>query len=106
MGIYAEAVRARAIGWGEVPEALAAPVYLIFSTRSVARSTLDACLGPVAAKRVLTYGDGPADSPEIVTERLRPDAGSVDKISSFAEDAAGNLYIIDLDGEIFRLTVR
>ena len=32
-----------------------------------------------------------------------PNVGSIGSVSSFGEDAAGNLYIIDLDGEIFRL---
>ncbi|MBD1912742.1 MULTISPECIES: PQQ-dependent sugar dehydrogenase [unclassified Leptolyngbya] len=39
------------------------------------------------------------------TSQLTPDAGSIDNIASFGEDAAGNLYIVDLDGEIFRLDV-
>lgn len=30
-----------------------------------------------------------------------PDAGTIDQLASFGEDSAGNLYIIDLDGEIF-----
>jgi hypothetical protein len=37
------------------------------------------------------------------TGQLAPDVGSVDNIASFGEDALGNLYIIDFDGEIFRL---
>ena len=32
-----------------------------------------------------------------------PDVGSIGSIASFGEDAAGNLYIVDLDGEVFRL---
>ncbi|MGH2415911.1 MAG: PQQ-dependent sugar dehydrogenase, partial [Microcystaceae cyanobacterium] len=31
--------------------------------------------------------------------------GAIGNISSFGEDAAGNLYVIDYDGEIFRLNV-
>lgn len=38
------------------------------------------------------------------TNRLRPRTGSIGGVSSFGEDAAGNLYLIDLDGEIYRLT--
>ena len=30
-----------------------------------------------------------------------PDAGTIDQLASFGEDSAGNLYIVDLDGEIF-----
>ncbi len=37
------------------------------------------------------------------TEELAPDAGTVGSISSFGEDAVGNLYICDLGGEIFRI---
>lgn len=32
-----------------------------------------------------------------------PDVGSLDSVSSFGEDDAGNLYILDLDGDVFRL---
>ncbi len=35
--------------------------------------------------------------------RFTPDAGSIDTVSSFGEDAPGNLYVVDLDGEVFRL---
>lgn len=34
-------------------------------------------------------------------EDLLPDAGTIDMIVCFATDDAGNLYIDDLDGEIF-----
>jgi Ca2+-binding RTX toxin-like protein len=39
------------------------------------------------------------------TSQLRPNAGAINQIASFGEDAAGNLYIVDLDGEIFRINV-
>jgi hypothetical protein len=32
-----------------------------------------------------------------------PNAGTIDNVSSFGVDLAGNLYIVDFDGEIFRL---
>jgi len=32
---------------------------------------------------------------------LAPDTGAINQLASFGEDAAGNLYIVDLDGEIF-----
>jgi glucose/arabinose dehydrogenase len=38
------------------------------------------------------------------TSQLVFSAGSLDLPSSFGEDAFGNLYVVDLDGEIFRLT--
>jgi Ca2+-binding RTX toxin-like protein len=37
------------------------------------------------------------------TGQLEVQGGSVDSIASFAEDGHGNLYIIGLDGEVFRL---
>lgn len=40
------------------------------------------------------------------TSQLTPNVGSINQIASFGEDALGNLYIVDLDGEIFRLVVR
>ena len=38
------------------------------------------------------------------TELISPDAGTISSIASFGEDAAGNLYIVDRGGEIFRVT--
>ena len=38
------------------------------------------------------------------TAEFVPDVGALVSISSFAEDAAGNLYILSLDGSVFRLT--
>ncbi|MDQ2694812.1 MAG: PQQ-dependent sugar dehydrogenase [Pseudomonadota bacterium] len=38
------------------------------------------------------------------TDLLIPDAGSIGNVAGFGEDAAGNLYIVDLiDGEVFRI---
>mgnify|MGYP003576383183 CR=1 FL=1 len=33
-----------------------------------------------------------------------PNAGTINQLASFGEDAAGNLYLVDLDGEIFMVT--
>lgn len=38
------------------------------------------------------------------SEKITTDVGSISSVSSFAEDASGNLYVIDLAGEIFRIT--
>lgn len=38
------------------------------------------------------------------TAQITTDVGSIDAPSSFGEDGAGNLYVVDLDGEVFRLT--
>lgn len=37
-------------------------------------------------------------------EDFKPDAGEINRITSFGEDAAGNLFIVDSDGEIFMVT--
>ena len=34
---------------------------------------------------------------------VTPDQGSIDVIVSFGEDTEGNVYIVDLDGEVFRI---
>jgi glucose/arabinose dehydrogenase len=38
------------------------------------------------------------------TDQITPDAGTIGSPSSFGEDALGNLYLVDLGGEVFRLT--
>ena len=37
------------------------------------------------------------------TSLLAPNVGTINQISAFGEDADGNLYIVDLGGELFRL---
>ncbi len=41
-----------------------------------------------------------------LTQAFNPDQGSISLISSFGEDEAGNLYVIDLGGEIFQVVPR
>ncbi|MDJ0921983.1 MAG: PQQ-dependent sugar dehydrogenase [Henriciella sp.] len=38
-----------------------------------------------------------------LNEQLVPDAGTLASISSFGEDEAGNLYIVGLNGDVFRI---
>jgi Ca2+-binding RTX toxin-like protein len=38
------------------------------------------------------------------TSQIVPDFGTVGNVSSFGEDARGNLYLVDFDGDVFRLT--
>jgi glucose/arabinose dehydrogenase len=38
------------------------------------------------------------------TGQIVPNAGTLDGITSFGEDALGNLYVTSFDGEVFRLT--
>src|SRR5215204_2927995 len=48
-----------------------------------------------------------ADAATAQTERtgqISPDAGQINNPSSFGEDGRGNLYLVDFDGDIFRLT--
>lgn len=42
-----------------------------------------------------------SDRYELRNADFTPDRGSIDRLVSFGEDAAGNLYIVDFDGEIF-----
>jgi glucose/arabinose dehydrogenase len=37
------------------------------------------------------------------TAQFQPSQGNINGISSFGEDGLGNLYIVDLDGELFRI---
>ena len=39
-----------------------------------------------------------------LTNKIDTDFGAIDNPASFAEDGFGNLYVVDLDGDIFRLT--
>lgn len=38
------------------------------------------------------------------TAQIVPDAGAITNPTSFGEDANGNLYVVDFDGDVFRLT--
>ncbi|MGI9335158.1 MAG: PQQ-dependent sugar dehydrogenase [Gammaproteobacteria bacterium] len=46
---------------------------------------------------------GRATKIEDWTDRLQASAGTVDQVASFAEDSRGHLYLVDFDGELFRL---
>ncbi len=43
----------------------------------------------------------PSSRYERRNEDFTPDHGTIDRLVSFGEDAAGNLYIVDFDGEVF-----
>lgn len=58
----------------------------------------------VAGKIFTLRQDGTAWVSTDRTAQFAPDAGSLDNPSSFGEDGRGDLYIVDLDGDLFRLT--
>jgi glucose/arabinose dehydrogenase len=58
----------------------------------------------VQAKVFTLRFDGSAWVATNRTSQIMPDAGSVSNPTSFGEDARGNLYLTDFDGEVFRLT--
>ena len=43
----------------------------------------------------------PSSQFTIRTQEFAPNAGAIDNVASFGEDQAGNLYVVDYDGEIF-----
>ncbi|MFL5055623.1 MAG: PQQ-dependent sugar dehydrogenase [Microvirga sp.] len=48
--------------------------------------------------------NGSAWIPTERTGQISPDFGQINNPSSFGEDARGNLYLVDFDGDVFRLT--
>ncbi|MDQ4039694.1 MAG: PQQ-dependent sugar dehydrogenase, partial [Actinomycetota bacterium] len=38
------------------------------------------------------------------TAQVRPNTGTIDMVASFGQDASGTLYVLDLDGDMFRLS--
>jgi autotransporter-associated beta strand protein len=51
----------------------------------------------------LTYDGATLTGPVDFTPQLFPNAGAYNQIVSFGEDGEGNLYIVDLDGEVFKV---
>jgi hypothetical protein len=58
--------------------------------------------------RVWSLARGPGGAPVVVerTGQTSFDAGALNRPVSFGEDAEGRLYVVDFDGEVFRLTPR
>jgi glucose/arabinose dehydrogenase len=50
-----------------------------------------------------TYSGGALTNFTDRMAELQPDCGTLNLIASFGEDASGEIYIVDLDGEIFRI---
>jgi glucose/arabinose dehydrogenase len=60
--------------------------------------------GDFGSGRLFTLGfDGSSWTATERTAQVLPDAGSISNPSSFGEDARGNLYVVDFDGDVFRL---
>lgn len=57
----------------------------------------------VPAASLVAGGLYPSSGYERRNLDFTPDAGTIDQLVSFGEDTAGNLYLIDLDGDIFRV---
>jgi autotransporter-associated beta strand protein len=51
----------------------------------------------------LTYDGTTLTGPVDRTSQLVPNVGTYNQIVSYGQDAVGNLYIVDLDGEIFQI---
>jgi autotransporter-associated beta strand protein len=51
----------------------------------------------------LTYDGSTLTGPVDLTSQFAPNAGAFNQIVSYGEDSDGNLYIVDLDGEIFKV---
>ena len=58
-------------------------------------------LWTVPASQLVQGQTSPSSAFQRRNEDFTPNAGTIDQIASFGEDSAGNLYIVDLDGEIF-----
>jgi glucose/arabinose dehydrogenase len=58
----------------------------------------------VAGKIFTLNFDGSAWQATERTSQITTDAGAINNPASFGEDGLGNLYVVDLDGDIFRLT--
>lgn len=60
--------------------------------------------GDFASGRLFTFTATDGAALDVTERAVTPDAGVMDLIASFATDGLGRLYVIGLDGEIFRLT--
>jgi len=62
--------------------------------------------GDYCSNQIWTFrwdGGGGITNLEDRTSELAPNAGAIGSISSFGEDADGNLYVCDLNGEVFAI---
>jgi autotransporter-associated beta strand protein len=51
----------------------------------------------------ITYDGTTLTGPMDLTSQLAPNAGAYNQIVSYGEDSEGNLYVVDLDGEVFKI---
>lgn len=59
--------------------------------------------GDFVNERIWSFDAGTGSNFTDWTAAFVPDAGTIDQIVSFGEDGFGNLYIVDLGGELFRV---
>ena len=59
--------------------------------------------GDYISERIWSFDAGTGANFTDWTSTFVPDAGTIDQIVSFGEDGFGNLYIVDLGGEVFRV---
>lgn len=61
--------------------------------------------GDFATKRIWSLKRNGTGYTELTdwTTKLAPSTGSIGSVSAFGEDAVGNLYIVDYDGEVYRV---
>ena len=61
--------------------------------------------GDFVSERIWSIEHDGSAATELIdwTDAFTPDIGSIDQISSFGEDASGNLYVVDLGGQVFRV---
>jgi len=77
---------------GPAPDLQGEYIFGDFGTGKIASFNVSALPGGIASGEVTQR-----------TAQFRPNTGTINNISSFGEDSAGNLYIVDYDGEIFRV---
>lgn len=64
--------------------------------------------GDYASQRIWSFRYDGVSKTEFreLTSELLPNIGSLDSIASFGEDASGELYVVDLDGDVFKIGSR
>ena len=87
------------------PEGSAGAVYTATASDADGDAVTFSIVGGADAARFSIVGGATLTSTAMTrrTDEFLPDVGTIDLIASFGTDDAGNVYIVDLGGEIFRL---